>query len=93
MLKLKLIGNIIIEHNQSNISLDPIRKTCNFENNFISHAHKDHIGPRKNEFSSYLTTEPTLEIANALFTEKKSGQFLEYNKQYKIDDLEYKIIN
>jgi len=93
MLRLRLSGNIIIEHNDNSISIDPIKKSYNFENNFITHAHKDHVGPRKNENSKYLTTKPTLEIANSMFAEQKSGQFLEYNKKYKFDDLEYKIIN
>ncbi len=93
MLKIKIAGNIIIDHNNTQLSIDPIKKTYNFETNFITHAHKDHIGPRKNDFSTYFTTAPTLEIANSIFDDNKSGKFLEFNKKYKIDDLEYKIIN
>ena len=94
MLKIKYQNNIILDNKDfGNISIDPIKKKNNFDINFITHAHKDHVGPRTNENSTYFATKPTLEIVNKLFKENRQGKVLEYNKKYKIDDLEYKIIN
>lgn len=93
MLKFRLNNNIIIEHNSTNISIDPLKKTNSREFNFITHAHKDHIGKNLSNEYCYLTTEPTLEIINLMYNENKKSNTLEFNKKYKHDDIQYKIIN
>jgi putative mRNA 3-end processing factor len=93
MLKINHKGNIILEHNNNFISIDPINKQNNYELNFITHAHKDHFSLRKQDNSTYFTTTSTLDIINNVFNAKKDGKLLELNKKYKIDDLQYKIIN
>lgn len=93
MLKINHNSNIILEYSDSSLSIDPIRKSNNRELNLVTHAHKDHFSSIKVDNSQYLATEPTLDIINSIFKVNKFGKHLEYNKNYKIDDLKYKIIN
>jgi len=93
MLKLNHNSNIVLEYEDYDLSIDPIRKQSNTCINFVTHAHRDHFSTIKTDNSQYLTTEPTLEIINSIFNANKSGKHLEYNKKYNIDDLQYKITN
>ncbi len=93
MLKINYNKSINLCLNELNLSLDPISKSAISDINFVSHAHKDHISKNTKENSIYFGTKPTLDIAEILFNDQKQSKILEFNKNYKIDNLSYKIIN
>lgn len=96
MLKIKQSPNIVLQLEDSPLSLDPIHKHSTFELNFVTHAHRDHINLTKNNNElnpTYLTTETTKEVMKALFERDFKTQELILNKKYSIDGLSYKIIN
>ncbi len=88
MLNLRYGSNILGNYFDTDFSIDSIRKNSSI--GFITHAHKDHI--TSNYVNDVLLTQATLDIMKVYGITPKS-KTLEYNKKYKLDDLEYKIIN
>lgn len=88
MLNLNYITNILGNYFDTSFHIDSIRKNKSI--GFITHAHKDHL--TSNYENKVLLTQPTLEIMN-IYNINPETKILEYNKKYKFEDLEYKIIN
>jgi putative mRNA 3-end processing factor len=88
MLNLKYSTNILGNYFENSFYIDSIRKNNSI--GFITHAHKDHITSSYN--NKVFLTQATLDILN-IYGLNPDTKILEYNKKYKFDDLEYKIIN
>ena len=88
MLNLNYKTNILGNYFDNSFYIDSIRKNNSI--GFITHAHKDHIA--SNYHNEVFLTQPTLDILN-IYGLNPEAKILEYNKKYKFDDLDYKIVN